>query len=67
MTPKEFRAIRVALGLTQEEAAHLLGLGRRESVARYEMGARAVSPPVARLMLLLRDVKDVYGYLAAIK
>ncbi len=66
MTPAEFRAIRIGLNLTQAQAARLLGLSERVSIARYETGMRAVPPPVARLMLLMRDVKPALHYVANI-
>jgi hypothetical protein len=52
MHPAEFRAILSRLGLTTAGAAELLGLTRR-ACEYYAAGARAVPPPVAKLLRLL--------------
>ena len=52
MTPSEFKAIRVGLGLTQAELAVLLGYAHRNGVSILESVAsgRLVPPTVERLM-----------------
>ena len=56
-TPDEIRAIRVAAGLTQEQAAESVGLGKGGNVrwAEYENGTR--TPDVARWTLFLLIVR----------
>jgi len=39
MTPRDFRAWRRKMGLTQEQAAELLGMGRT-AVSQYDTGKR---------------------------
>lgn len=53
MTPAELRRIRKALGLTQEQLAKQLGVGQN-AVARWEIGARRISEPIARLLQRIR-------------
>jgi DNA-binding transcriptional regulator YiaG len=48
MTPAQFRRLRDSVGLTQAQAAKLLGV-KRLAVVRYETGTRKISEPVARL------------------
>ncbi len=48
VTPGELKRIRSALGLTQGAFAVQLGV-YRETVARWETGARRIAEPVARL------------------
>lgn len=55
--PTELKRIRSALGLTQAALANQLGV-RRETVARWETGARRIAEPVARLARrLVREAK----------
>ena len=49
MTAAEFRAARLALGLTWKALAIQLGISWRQ-VARYESGHSPVNPVTARLM-----------------
>jgi DNA-binding transcriptional regulator YiaG len=49
MTPAGLKRIRRELGLTQEELAARLGV-QRETVARWETGARGIAEPIARLV-----------------
>lgn len=49
MTPQEFRAIRGRAGLTQAQAARLLGAGLR-AVKYWEGGDRAIPGSVAAIM-----------------
>ena len=44
MTPKDFRAWRLRLGLTQGEAARLLGISL-DTVKSWEYGRRRISVP----------------------
>ena len=62
-----FRAIRRKAGMTQAQLARLFGLADRQAIRRYETSAdrsmaRAVPPPVARLMWLIDN-----GRLADVK
>ena len=60
MRPSEVKALRRRLDFTQRELAHALGV-TSTTVARWEQGARAVSPLAATsLMLLLRHLGPVY-------
>ena len=63
MTPAEFRAIRIAAGLSQVGLAKLLGLQHCHTgsvtVSRYETGVRPILHRIAMLMRLLeRDGAD---------
>lgn len=66
MSPDDFRAWRQRLGLTQTEAARLLGLAVRpdgttsDAVRHYERGSRAIPETIA---LLCRYVER-YGAIA---
>lgn len=53
MTPAALKRIRRELGLTQQELAALVGVGRI-AVARWETGARGISEPIARLVQRIR-------------
>lgn len=44
MTPENIRKARLAAGLTQAQAARLVGLGARERWTEYECGTRRISP-----------------------
>lgn len=50
MTAEQFKAARLALGLTQEEMAAALGLAHYQSVLRFENGKRVVSKAKAKLV-----------------
>jgi DNA-binding XRE family transcriptional regulator len=50
MTPAEFRAARLAWGLTQVQLAKLLGHPRQAFVSYIETGARPITPPTEALM-----------------
>jgi transcriptional regulator with XRE-family HTH domain len=50
MKPKEFRAIRKALGLSAREMAAKLGLSDGRSIRRYEAGERPIPIPTALLV-----------------
>lgn len=53
MTPTGLKRIRRELGLTQARLAKEIGVDR-VTVARWEMGARRITEPVARLIQRLR-------------
>ena len=54
MTRTALKRIRTALGLSQAAFADRVGV-RRETVARWETGTRAIPEPVARLATRLLD------------
>ncbi len=57
MTPEELKKIRAVLELTQGQLAEELGVARN-TVARWEMGARKIPEPAARLVeRLLKEGK----------
>lgn len=49
MTPPEYRAAIARLGLSQVAAGKLLGVDGRTS-QKWDLGERAVPPPVVRLL-----------------
>lgn len=53
MTPTELKALRQSLGLTQEQLATKLRV-QRNTVNRWEMGIRAISPMAALLLSKLK-------------
>lgn len=56
MTPAEFRAIRLRLGMTQAELAAFLGYGSSLRISEFE---RATNPrPVPRLLALVMQALD---------
>jgi DNA-binding transcriptional regulator YiaG len=58
MTPAEFRRIRTErLKLDQAEMAKLLRVSHRQTISRYETGARGIDGPLSLLMEHL----DTYG------
>lgn len=57
MTADEFRKIREASRMAQDELATYLGGVHRRSVQKWEYGERTIPPPVARLMEML-DAKN---------
>ncbi len=57
MTPEAFRAARQSLGLTQRQAAEVLGYGAQTRIAEIEAGRRT---PGESVMLLLRAYLDGY-------
>jgi transcriptional regulator with XRE-family HTH domain len=46
LTPEELQRLRLRLDLTQTELANHLGVARN-TVTRWETGARKIAPPVA--------------------
>lgn len=53
MTPADFRAIRLALGLSAKKMAEALGVCER-SIWYWESGTRRVPKPIANLLAFLR-------------
>ncbi len=53
MTPREFRDIRLALGLSTEQLAERLGVDPR-TIRRWQDGSQPVPGPVVAAMQLLR-------------
>jgi DNA-binding transcriptional regulator YiaG len=51
--PDEIKAARLAVGLSQAQAAELVGLGSAHRWSEYERGAKNISPQTWRLFLLL--------------
>jgi DNA-binding transcriptional regulator YiaG len=49
--PEEFKALRLALGLTQQQAAARLGMTRTNTVSDWERGVAKVTPQEAALYL----------------
>jgi transcriptional regulator with XRE-family HTH domain len=52
LTPHRFRTILAKLGLTQVQAAHVLGVTPR-TARRYALGETPIPNPVAKLLLLM--------------
>lgn len=52
MTPKDLKQLRAKLGLSQQALAGKLGVSRN-TVNRWEMGTRAISPMAERLIRTL--------------
>ena len=59
MTPSEFRAARLSLGLTASAIACLYRVSSDSTVQHWKAGARAVPGPVAILTKLLLESADV--------
>ena len=57
MTPAEFKAARLSLGLTQPQAADCLGYGAPNRISEIENGKGS---PGAAVILLLRAYMDGY-------
>lgn len=57
MAPEAAKAIRVSLGMTQEDMAEYLCLKHKSQVAHLESGRTPVQGPVCRLLELLRDTE----------
>jgi len=58
MTPQEFRACRIAAGLSQRQWALALGydlISPRSHISNMESGAKPISPQVARLAMMYRQ------------
>jgi transcriptional regulator with XRE-family HTH domain len=50
LTPTQFREARVKLGLTQSDAARLLGYGSKVRISEIEAGKRNPGAAVVRLL-----------------
>lgn len=55
MTPTQFKAARIALGLSQSDMAKALGLKTSRAIRQYEAGDRAVSGPITILVGILME------------
>jgi transcriptional regulator with XRE-family HTH domain len=55
MTPADFRAARLSLGLTPAQAATLLGYGNQSRISELEHGKRRPSATVQRLIQAYLD------------
>jgi len=53
MTPRELKSLRARLGWSQNRLAQALGV-QRNTVNRWEMGLRQISPMAVRLLATLR-------------
>ncbi len=62
MTPDEFKAKQATLGLTNEQAATVLGVSVR-TVETWRQGSRAVPGPVSVIFALLAHYKGAIRYL----
>jgi DNA-binding transcriptional regulator YiaG len=56
MSPDAFRAALARLGVTQVEAASLLGGVDKQTINRWATGARAVPPTVVALLQLIEAI-----------
>lgn len=54
MTPEQIRLIRVSLGLTQAEAAALVGV-HRMTWAHWEQGVNQPGGPTVRLLRMIQE------------
>jgi transcriptional regulator with XRE-family HTH domain len=62
MTAEELKALRIRLGMTQEELAQKIGVARN-TITRWEIGLRHIPEPVARLVQLLDSLPQAGRYL----
>ncbi len=53
MSPEKVRALRLSLGMTQQEMADYLGLKHKSQVTHLESGRTPATGPVLRLLLIL--------------
>jgi transcriptional regulator with XRE-family HTH domain len=55
MSPKQFLKWREGMGLTQAQAANLLGYKNKSMIARFEGGFAPISPRVEMLCRMFKD------------
>lgn len=55
MPPADVRALRLSLGMTQDEMADYLGLRDKSQVAHLESGRTPARGPVRRLLWILQQ------------
>ena len=58
MTAIQFRTIREALGLSQEELAHVLSLSSKQAVSNIETGFRKPGRLIMALMQVFADLPE---------
>ena len=54
MTPRQLKTLRAALGWSQARLAEALGVSRN-TVNRWEMGIRKISPLVVKLLATIKS------------
>jgi len=54
VTPRQFKALRVSLNLTQAEWGDWLGV-HRVNVSQIEAGKREIGPTLSRLLLAIKS------------
>jgi len=58
ITPHDFRAMRMKLGLSQQKMAELLGYNTRSMICHLESGNRYITPRMTITMNLLMEKHD---------
>lgn len=56
MSPAKFKAIRVELGLTQEELGQMLGFAGKNPICKIETGARNPNKLTVAIMEILHEL-----------
>lgn len=59
MTSNQFAEWRKFMGLSQKQAAVLLGFKHRATISQFENGYSKITPRVANLCKLLMEANDV--------
>lgn len=63
MTPDEFKAARMRLGMSQNDMADFLGIASDRTVRRWEEGEKDIPGPVLLVLELIFNVPGVVEYL----
>lgn len=63
MKPNTFKALRLYLGMTQEEFGEFLGIGQ-SSIANMENGRRTISDATRGKIARKVDMKEFYSFLS---
>jgi predicted transcriptional regulator len=58
LTPREFRAMRNKLGVSQHKMAEILGYNTRSMICHLESGNRQITPRLTLTMNLLMEKHD---------